>query len=62
MRVFGCCASPPPRSFSGPPQREPVRQALTAEEWDAAFAEGERMTLAEAIQLALSIVPGRARP
>jgi len=39
-----------------------VRQALTAEEWDAAFAEGERMTLAEAIQLALSLVPGRARP
>jgi len=38
-----------------------VRQALTAEEWDAAFAEGERMTLAEAIQLALSIVPSRAR-
>jgi predicted ATPase/DNA-binding SARP family transcriptional activator len=43
-------------------QREPVRQALTAEEWDAAFAEGERMTLAEAIQLALALVPGRVRP
>jgi predicted ATPase/DNA-binding SARP family transcriptional activator len=41
-------------------QREPVRQGLTAEEWDAAFAEGERMSLADAVQLALSLVPGRS--
>lgn len=40
--------------------RQPLKQGLSAAEWDAFHAEGERMTFRQAVDLALSLAPGDA--